>query len=378
MALYAKENSEAAMSLTVLGRFFSTGMVVAVWFPIVAITAFHYGTSHEHHWVHDILRRAYYLPIVIAAVRIGLWGGLASAIAVTAAYIPHAFIMPHHFDPARGLEKALEIVLYFIVAVVAGYLADQERKRRHELQLSLNEQKNLTNQLVRAGRLSALGEVVAGIAHEIKNPLHSLAGTAEIVDHLIKKDTDERRMWEIHCDEIGRLNRVSEQFLSFARPTPIELILLDLRNVALRIVRLVGGQARQNNIEITYENQTSRPVMVNGDLDQLAQVGLNIAINAIKALGNKGGKILIQVDSRARQGTKMAYLRIENNGPSIDEDDFEHLFDPFYSGDDGTGLGLSISSRIAEQHDGYIDVENAGLGVRFTLYLTEASNSSSK
>ncbi len=93
----------------------------------------------------------------------------------------------------------------------------------------MSEQKRLTGQLVRAGRLSALGEVVAGIAHEIKNPLHSLSGTAEIVDPLIPEDAEERRIWEIHREELKRLGRVADQFLSFARRSPIEAIPVDLR-----------------------------------------------------------------------------------------------------------------------------------------------------
>ncbi|MCP4680212.1 MAG: hypothetical protein GY854_32910 [Deltaproteobacteria bacterium] len=373
MASRAKENSSAAAGTPkAAGQLLSPGMIVGVWLPIVAITAFHYGTSHEHHWVHDILRRAYYLPIVVAAIRSGLLGGLIGAFTVTVAYLPHAFIMPHHFDPARGLEKALEIVLYFIVAAVAGYLSDLERRRRAELQRSLDEQQTLASQLVRAGRLSALGEVVAGIAHEIKNPLHSLAGTAEIIDPLISKDAEERRMWEIHREEINRLGRVSEQFLSFARPAPIDMIPLDLRAVAKRVIELIGAQARQNDIEISAD-LPGEEVMVQGDLDQLAQVGLNIAVNATKAIGDGGGKMSIQVGSRTRQGKEMAYLGIENDGPLIDEDELEHLFDPFHSGDDGTGLGLSISARIAEQHGGYIDVENAGIGVRFSLHLGKSN-----
>ncbi len=366
----SREKASTRVKESFLGQQLNVVMIVGVWLPVAAITAFHYGTSHEHHWVHDILRRAYYLPIVVAALRSGLLGGLIGAFAVTVAYLPHAFIMPHHFDPARSLEKALEIVLYFIVAAVAGYLTDLERKRRAQLQQSLDEQQRLTKQLVRAGRLSALGEVVAGIAHEIKNPLHSLAGTAEIVDPLIPKDAEERRMWDIHREEINRLGRVSEQFLSFARPAPIETMLLDLRNVAGRIVELVGAQARQNGIEILTD-LPEEEVMVQGDLDQLAQVGLNIAVNATKAIGKSGGRMLIQVGSRLRQGKEMSYLLIENDGPLIDENETEHLFDPFHSGDDGTGLGLSISSRIAEQHGGYIEVENSGIGVRFTLLLVK-------
>ncbi len=367
----SNEKADPGSVKSIFRRVFSFWMIAAVWVPVAAITALHYGTSHEYHWVHDILRRAYYLPIVTAALRVGLIGGLASAIAVTFAYLPHAFFALHHFDPARTLEKVLEIVLYFGVAGVAGYLSDLERKRRTELQESLNEQKRLTGQLVRAGRLSALGEVVAGIAHEIKNPLHSLSGTAEIVDPLIPKDADERRMWEIHCEELKRLGRVADRFLSFANPAPIQAVTIDLRDVATRLVELVSALARQKNIDLSA-NLPEGEIMVQGDLDQLAQIGLNIAVNGIKAIGDNSGKIEISLGRKTINKNKMAFLEIANNGPRIPEKKLENLFDPFISGNKGTGLGLSISSRIAEQHGGHIEVKNSGLGVIFTLYLATA------
>ncbi len=345
----------------------SPWMLAGVWLPLAVITTFHYLTPHQHQWVHDILRRAYYIPIVIAAVRTGLLKGLIAAAVVTIAYLPHAFLAQHHFDPARGLEKALEIVLYFIVAAIAGYLSDKEHRRRLELQNALEEQRRLSDQLVRAGRLSALGEVVAGIAHEIKNPLHAMAGTTEIVDPLIPQDADERRMWEIHKQEIARLGRVSTRFLSFARPAPIEPVAIDLSNVAKRLVELVGAEARQKSIQL--QTDIDRETMVRGDLDQLAQVGLNIAVNGIRAVEHSDGRMAVKVGHSFYRDQNMAFLRIENNGPKLDEEDFENLFNPFYSRCDSTGLGLAISTRIAEQHGGYIEAENAGLGVSFTLYL---------
>lgn len=348
-------------------RLVSWPMLAAVWLPVAAFTALHYGTSHEYHWVHDVLRRAYYVPIVIGAVRVGLTGGLVTAGVVTLCYVPHAFFASLHFDPARGLEKVLEILLYFIVAVVAGTLADRERRRRAQLQEALEEQQRLADQLVRAGRLGALGEVVAGIAHEIKNPLHSLAGTAEIVDPIIPEESEERRMWEIHRDEIRRLGEVSDRFLSFARPAPLETVPLDLRDVAERVTQLVAAEARQRSIAMTTDFPEYVPVL--GDLDQLAQIALNIALNGIKAIDDRGGSIHVSTGRRVAAGKTMAFLRIENDGPPIPEDEREQLFDPFHGDAGGTGLGLSISSRIAEQHGGYITVDSEGLGVAFTLYL---------
>jgi len=329
----------------------------------------HYATGTHHHWVHDILRRLYYLPIVLAAFQRGLTGALVAATVVSVTYLPHAFLVYGHHDPAPPVEKALELVLYFAVGAVAGWLADQERRRRAELRESLAEQRRLQTQLVRAGRLGALGEVVAGIAHEIKNPLHALAGTAEVVDPLVPVDAEERRLWERHVQEIQRLGEVAERFLSFARPQVLRPGPLDLRQVVERLRDLVAADARQKNVALTV-TRPDAPVPVHGDRDLLAQVGLNIVINGLHALRESGGRMEITVGTAPRDGRPQAFLRIENDGPPIPDEEVEHIFDPFHSGhEEGTGLGLAIASRIVEQHEGYLEVENGGLGVRFTVWL---------
>ncbi len=343
-------------------------VILGAWLPLVAVTFFHYLTGHENIHAHDVLRRLYYLPIVVGALQAGIRGGLLFAFLVTLAYIPHAFILPHHFDPANGIEKILEIGIYFILGAISGYLSAKEKKQRRQLEISLRERESLQQQLVRAGRLSALGQTVAGIAHEIKNPLHSLLGTSEIVDTVVPRDCEERRLWEIHVSEIKRLQNVADRFLTFAKPAPSKMEKLDLREVAERIRELYGAHARQTDVSLQFALPES-PVYVRADRDLLAQLAINIVINAEKAIGERSGIIRLSVDIRVKSEQAMACLRIENNGPAIDTSHMEDLFDPFYSGTDSTGLGLSISSRIAQLHDGYIDAANDGLGVAFTLYL---------
>ena len=353
-------------------RLVSASMVLSVWLPILVIGGLHYCVSSHHHWIHDILRRLYYLPIVLAAFPCGLRGGLLAALLTVASYVPHAFFLHRHHDPAPGIEKALEILLYFAVGGVSGYLADLERKRRTQLRDALQEQQRLAEQLIRAGRLGALGELVAGVAHELKNPLHALAGTAEIVDPLIPGEAPERRMWDLHVAEIERLGRVAERFLSFARPAPLDEGPVDLRDVARRLLELLAADARRKNIDITIE-LPSAPVIVLGDRDQLAQVALNIAVNAFDAMRETGGRMRVAVLPADREGARGHGLRIENDGPRIPAGELERLFDPFHSGsDEGSGLGLAISARIADLHGGHIEAANEGLGVAFTLRLPPA------
>jgi two-component system, NtrC family, sensor histidine kinase HydH len=365
-------------------RWFGAKPTLLVWLPILVIGALHYASGPDPAWVHDVLRRLYYLPIVVAAFHAGLRASMAAAGLVTLTYLPHAFghtghgVHHFHHDPGDTVHKALELVLYHVVAIVAGYLADLERRRHEELKHALDERQRLERQLIRAGRLGALGELVAGIAHEIKNPLHALRGTAEVVAPMVPIDCPERRMWDLHVSELERLGRVADRFLSFASPAPANMESIDLRDVARRLSELLGADARQRQIEIDLD-LAAVPVMVRADRDQLAQVGLNIAANAARAIGDRGGHIRVAV--RLLEGANVplgsdraGLLRIENDGPKIAESDREHLFDPFYSNSEGgSGLGLSIAERIVEQHDGSIEVDDQGLGVRFSVFLPLAN-----
>ena len=347
-------------------------MLAMCWLPILAIGALHYGTDPALSWVHNVLRRLYYLPIIVAAFVAGLRGSLSAAVIVSLTYLPHAFaVFGHaaHMDPAGPWEKALEVVLYNAVGAIAGYLATAERRRREELEASLEAQRQLQDQLVRAGQLGALGELVAGVTHEIKTPLHALRGTAEIVDPLIPNDCSERRMWELHKAELDRLGGIAERFQAFARPQTGELAAVDLNDVAKRLRDLVTVEARKHDISIDAALAPSA-VIVQADADQLAQVGLNIAVNAIHAIGESGGRIRLRVLPEARKEPEVMHLlEIDNDGPAIPEEELAQLFDPFVGDGGGTGLGLSISERIITLHGGFIEAANRGLGVSFSVFL---------
>jgi len=360
---------------------FSARMILVAWVPCLLITVLHYRTLAEYAWAHDVLRRLYYLPILFAAFSGGVRGGISVSVFASLIYFPHAFISLVVRDPGDALEKGLEILLYNIVAVVAGLLADRERREREKqerlagrLSEALEEQRRIESQLIRAGRLGALGELTAGIAHEIKNPLHTMKGTAEILRDAIPSGAPERRMLDIHMEEIDRLAQTAERFLTFARPAPSNRSPLDLREVVQRVASLVETQARKEGVKTKvtpYDGGESPTVM--GDADQLTQLLLNIAINGVQAMtGRGGGTLSFSVFPERHAGKGYFCVGLKNDGPPIPEDHRERIFDPFYTTKDGgTGLGLSICSRIADQHDGILSVRNLpeGRGVEFTLAL---------
>jgi signal transduction histidine kinase len=363
---------------------FSPRMVVTAWLPCLAITVLHYRTGAHHAWGHDILRRLYYLPILFAAFSGGARGGVAVSVFASLVYLPHAFTRLLVQDPGDALEKGLEILLYNIVAVVAGLLVDRERRERekqerlaHRLGEALAEQQRVEAQLIRAGRLGALGELTAGIAHEIKNPLHALKGTAEILRDAVPGDAPERRMLDLHIAEIDRLGQTADRFLSFARPIPADRKPLDPMALVNRVETLVSTQARKDGVETAVEPppQGGFP-KVAGDPDLLTQLLLNVALNGVQAMApGGGGRLTFAVGASRRGEEEVVTIRVGNDGPPIPEGELERIFDPFFTTkDDGTGLGLSICARIAEQHEGELTVRNlpGGRGVEFSLSLPAA------
>ena len=367
---------------------FTPRMVFSAWIPCLVITVLHYRTGAHHAWGHDVLRRLYYLPILFAAFSGGVRGGVTLSVFASLVYLPHAFTSLLVQDPADALEKGLEILLYNTVAVVAGLLVDRERRERERqeglaarLGDALAEQRRIEAQLIRAGKLGALGEMTAGIAHEIKNPLHALKGTAEILRDAVPEGVPERRMLELHIEEIDRLGQVADRFLSFARPLPASLRPVYPKSLIDRVVALVAPQARKEGVELVVSAEEAGGLpKVTGDPDLLAQLLLNIALNGVQAMAPEGGGTLTFSLGTERQGGKgYVRVRVANTGPPVPEEDLERIFDPFYTTKDGgTGLGLSICSRIADEHEGALTVRNlpGGGGVEFSLALpmTEAAD----
>ena len=363
---------------------FTAKMVLSAWIPCLVITVLHYRTGSQHPWGHDILRRLYYLPILFAAFSGGLRGGVTVSVFASLVYFPHAFTSLMVQDPADALEKGLEILLYNIVAVVAGLLVDRERREREQQERlatrlgdALAEQRRIEAQLIRAGKLGALGEMTAGIAHEIKNPLHALKGTAEILRDAVPEGVPERRMLELHIAEIDRLDRTADRFLSFARPIPADRRPLDPESLIDRVVSLVSTQARQEGVETVVAARGAMNLpKVTGDMGLLVQLLLNVALNGVQAMAPGGGGTLAFSLGTERQGGKeYVKVRVANTGPPIPEGEFERIFDPFHTTKDGgTGLGLSICSRIADEHEGTLSVRNlpGGGGVEFSLALPAA------
>ena len=356
-------------------------VVAGVWLPIAVVSAVHYGTPADHHWVHDVARRLYYLPIILGAFFAGYRGGLIAAVIASAAYLPHAFTHLAHMDPGTPLEKFLEVVLYLVVGQVGGLLVDRERAERirqqelaGKLQRTLDDLQQTEHQLVRSGRLGALGELTAGLAHEIKNPLHTMRGTAEIVREAVDTECPERRMVDLHIQEIDRLAGVLERFLAFAKPRVTGRERVDLVEVVRRVQELVDAQARNADVQLKVADVEDAQWVL-GDPEQLVQVVLSIVLNGLDALTDSQPVRWLKMDVGTIHKGSSGYrvIEVSNAGPPIPDDLLERIFDPFVTTkDEGTGLGLSIAARIVDDHGGHIEALNDEPGVRFRILLPAA------
>lgn len=343
---------------------------------IILISVFHYYTSTGYHYFHDIYRRLYYIPIILAAFLYGTRGGLLASICISIIYAPHAFWHLEHMDPARTMEKVLEIVLYNVIAVVTGILASREReeKERHqqtaqELEKSIQKRKSMEQELVRVEKLSAIGQLTAGLAHEIRNPLGSIKGAAEILGEDYSEGDNKYKMAQILVKEVDRLNKVLTNFLSFARPTPLELAPVDLCKELESVIKLLEPQAGIAKVKIKKTVAGQLP-LISADREKLRQVFLNLILNAIQAMPN-GGEINLELILSEDEDGSWINLTITDNGVGISREVMHNLFNPFYTTKkDGSGLGLAISHKIVQEHGGRIHVDSKeGQCSKFTIQL---------
>ncbi|PKN17667.1 MAG: sensor histidine kinase [Deltaproteobacteria bacterium HGW-Deltaproteobacteria-6] len=350
---------------------------------ILGISLLHYITPLKESVLHDIFQRLYYIPIILAAFWFGLKGGIGTALIVSILYAPH-IILQWGDRPTLETEKYLEILLYNLVGGVTGFLSDQEKHRRQQLEKTaagleesyrtLQQQSDLIirmeEQLRSAERLSVLGELAAVLAHEIRNPLGSIRGTAEILKDDYQPGDKKFEFLEILLKESDRLNRVVEDFLRLSRPQPLSMKLCNISEELRSVVLLVQAEARDKGLHM--ELKTEEPLEISGDRDKLHQAFLNIILNGIQSMAG-GDTLTIEAQCVRHPRQEYSEIRIvfRDTGAGTPENLGPKIFDPFFTlKKDGTGLGLAITKKIIEAHKGRIEVDaNSPKGAIFTVFL---------
>ena len=241
---------------------------------------------------------------------------------------------------------ALLVVLVFVV------------KRGEEIiQKRAMERLRLKERLSRAERLSALGEMAAGISHEIRNPLGIIRSSAELLKKKVTKIDPSNNIPDIIIEESSRLNNIITDFINFARPRSPNLSLCRIEEIIEKNITFLSMQIEEKGYIIKQNYQNSLP-KIQADADMLYQSFLNILINGMQAMPN-GGTISVAISAN----DKIVTIEFEDEGQGIGDDILEKIWDPFFTTKEmGTGLGLGVVKNIIESHGGSIQILNRVAG----------------
>jgi signal transduction histidine kinase len=218
-------------------------------------------------------------------------------------------------------------------------------------------------------KLAALGRLTSGVAHEIKNPLNAMViHVALLRQKLADAGPEARGYLDVLDEEIRRLDRVVQGFLTFTRPEELQLDYVRLDEVIKEVLRLVSGEAGKKGIDVETDIPDDLPP-VHGDRELLQQAFLNLMLNACEAMP-EGGRLGVMT---RRGGNGRVEVDIEDSGMGISSDQLPKIFDLYYTTKDGgSGIGLSLVYRIVQLHDGDVEVDSTqGDGSRFTIKLPE-------
>ncbi len=222
---------------------------------------------------------------------------------------------------------------------------DMTERRRIEREAALNRQ------------LASIGELTAGVVHELRNPLSVISGMCELLLRRLEADHPGRKSAEAIGEETTKLQKLVAQFLGFARPFEVEPAWCHPQDILERVVKLCRRQADENGASIEVDYGPDLP-KIHADLDKAAQAVANLVNNAVDAVG-KGGRVHVGARSTGRS----VVFRVRDNGPGVQCDPDENLFSPFVSKKEGgTGLGLAIVHRIVTAHGGAVSYRNLDEG----------------
>lgn len=298
----------------------------------------------ESHWIHAIHGRFCYIPIVIAASWFGIRGGMYVATTISILVLPLIFnsgLSDHYFA-----AEMVEILFYFAIAGLTGGLIERELAAR-------KKQEGMSLQLERSKQLSRVGQIAAGVAHEIKNPLASIKGAIEIINDDQTSEAERKEFNSILIKEVKRMDATITEFLAFARPRETKRSPIDLSDTIRKSVKQIEAHANREGISVFSD--IFNGLRINGDEEKIHEMTLNILLNAVQ-VSPRGSTIRVTMEETP---DNRAHLKFEDCGPGIDEKDIDKVFEPFFTTkSSGTGLGLAIVKSIVDNHEGDISIES--------------------
>jgi two-component system sensor histidine kinase HydH len=327
----------------------------------------HTGSLDSIYWI------VMALPVISAATALGLVATLAVAVAASGAYLSYILILDpkYYLDAESVYALIVRTVFLIVVGILTNALAEDLRAQKENYRRTAEQLAEANRQLHqaedairRSDRLAALGQLSAGLAHELRNPMGIIRGSAEMLSRAVAKESDvAREMAGFIVTEVDRANSLITRFLQFARPIELRLETADLAQTLDRAIGLAEREAPGISI---YRNYQLDLAPFGFDAELMERVFYNLVLNAAQA-SPAGGAVTVK--TRAAGG--MAEVAVIDRGSGIAPENRANIFNPFFTTKlNGVGLGLAIVAKIVDEHGGKITVESEpGKGSVFHVLL---------
>ena len=255
----------------------------------------------------------------------------------------------------------ITMIACFAVAFLSSFLSEQVRKTRKEL-------RTMEDHVKRVEKMASIGEMAAGMAHEIKNPLASLSGSIQLLSEEIQYDPDHDRLMRIILREADRLSSLVNNFLLYARPPAGRVEAIEIDKILMDTVDLLKKDTATEG-RITIARNIQSDSWISMDPVHLRQIFWNLLLNAAEAINGEG---VIDIETYASKN-RHVFVRITDEGCGMTREQLKSIFDPFFTTkSSGTGLGLSIVHRILDAYDAWLNVDSEpGKGTAFTLQFKQ-------
>ena len=322
----------------------------------------------------------YYVPVVTAAMYSGPWGTLVWTALSSAVYC--SFLIPalqeYRLTAGGAKELGIRNLFFFLAAMLVNRFVMESREQAARYRL-VAEQLTETNQQLklaqaearRSERLAALGQLTAGLAHEIRNPLGVIKGSAETLGRkLPSEDPVARELAGYISSEVNRLNSLVSRFLSFAKPLELKKQPEDILLIVEHAIKSAQERWPDSPVEVERVYAPGLPA-VPVDAELTEQVFVNLVFNAYEAMEAKGGKLGVKIANEYSDGRRGVEISLTDTGPGVPAELHEQIFNPFFTTkSSGVGLGLAIVSKIVDDHGGWIRLDpNPGKGACFRVFL---------
>lgn len=340
----------------------------------IASIAVKFGLCYVFVWSTGAVESSYYLifllPVLSGAAVFGLAGSLLVSAAASGLYLSFLLLvdMDSYYLPAEGLrELTMRILFFFLMAILVNRFAIENRQKTERLEQANRELSAAQAEVRRSERLAALGQLSAGLAHEIRNPLGVISASAELIAKNVGEENEvAREVAGFIGSEVNRTNALVTRFLDFARPSQPHREVLDLNDIVRRAVQALQDGMRPGDPPVEVETDLQPIPKFSFDPTLIESSIFNLLSNGREAMA-EGGRLRVET----RQAGEYAQITVADTGEGVSDEQREDIFNPFFTTKaQGVGLGLAMVSKFIDSHGGTITLDSKpGDGAVFRVRL---------